>query len=498
MTTRPDPPGPAAAAAKTDVPLLQLSPEEVHARTRKAFRLGNRNRLSFARLLLALDESRGYLDLGFPTVVAYARRYYGLGRSTTLDTIRVARALPRLRRLAAACEGGQISWSMLSQLTRVATPETEVDWLRFAHGKDMPAIRDAVRRALRDGKASPPGDGWGLPNLDRKVTLRFPSADWEKVRRGLAAITRELAERLGRPVELEEVLLYLAERELARPAKEREPAGSPGAKYAVVYLECPTCGAAAMQTARGPLEVDREEVDRVRGDADVVRISGRKPASGSSDDRPTSASTIRRQVLLREGEFCANPHCHRRAVHWHHIRPRSEGGDDTLENGVALCEKCHALVHAGLLEVRRARDGRLFFRPRADRLPGNELDRLEKLGRREPVILDVVRKFGRAAGQPPRPPAPERRPEVRTSGRETGREGSRGELLVFHGSAPEDERLAEAVVRGLVRLGYSKEEARERVDWARKVLPPHEARDEKALLTAALRGKVPPPEDASR
>ena len=32
-------------------------------------------------------------------------------------------------------------------------------------------------------------------------------------------------------------------------------------------------------------------------------------------------------------------------ITWHHIRPRSEGGEDTFANSSLLCKKCHQFTH---------------------------------------------------------------------------------------------------------------------------------------------------------
>jgi hypothetical protein len=47
---------------------------------------------------------------------------------------------------------------------------------------------------------------------------------------------------------------------------------------------------------------------------------------------------------------CANPMCGSRlGLHAHHIQFRANGGKTALHNEVAVCDRCHALIHAGLL-----------------------------------------------------------------------------------------------------------------------------------------------------
>ena len=51
---------------------------------------------------------------------------------------------------------------------------------------------------------------------------------------------------------------------------------------------------------------------------------------------------------LQNGK-CA--YCDKKIAHFHHLVPRSEGGSDTPENIVGLCENCHAEVHTGKLSL---------------------------------------------------------------------------------------------------------------------------------------------------
>lgn len=48
-----------------------------------------------------------------------------------------------------------------------------------------------------------------------------------------------------------------------------------------------------------------------------------------------------RTTVLRCDPVCGVPGCDRQASHVDHIRPRSEGGPDSLANLRALCASCH-------------------------------------------------------------------------------------------------------------------------------------------------------------
>lgn len=53
-------------------------------------------------------------------------------------------------------------------------------------------------------------------------------------------------------------------------------------------------------------------------------------------------------------EAVCSPRCTRSATHWHHRQLRSAGGENSPENGAALCLQCHDWVHRNVAD---ARDG---------------------------------------------------------------------------------------------------------------------------------------------
>ncbi len=83
-------------------------------------------------------------------------------------------------------------------------------------------------------------------------------------------------------------------------------------------------------------------------------------------------SNLRQQwrelVLQKDGHRCTNRLCPSKAeeetprIDPHHIVFRSQGGEDTLENGVALCAVCHDRVHNGYRDPSRGRvRGRVYM-----------------------------------------------------------------------------------------------------------------------------------------
>src|SRR5256885_11587520 len=80
-----------------------------------------------ARLLdLIRDfDARGGWNTGFMSCAAWLSWRVGLDPRAARERVRVARALGTLPRLAEALARGELSYSKVRALTRVATPETE-------------------------------------------------------------------------------------------------------------------------------------------------------------------------------------------------------------------------------------------------------------------------------------------------------------------------------------------------------------------------------------
>lgn len=67
------------------------------------------------------------------------------------------------------------------------------------------------------------------------------------------------------------------------------------------------------------------------------------------------------QSMHRDSWRCKRPLCGcRNNLHSHHIVFRSQGGDDSLENLVTVCARCHDLIHNHKVLVEITQDGPVF------------------------------------------------------------------------------------------------------------------------------------------
>ena len=429
-------PAPETTLSTPAVPLT--SADQVHKYLVEAFRIGNRARLRFARLLVALSSSRQYLQLGHPSITQYAERHFGMHRSETYEHLRVAEIIDELPLCREAFEDGKLSWSALKSITRVATSETEGAWLEFARDRSYIELRAEVQDAVRKNRSHPRTDRYGLPNLTVKFTLELTLEEKQRLEIALEKAGAEIASTLGHgQLESKDVLLYMVERFLrtdieGTPKGRREKDDSP---YTILYHQCPDCRRTKLMTEDGPVVVSSESVDQLGGEANVDVLI--------EDIDRLNSKALARRVKLRDGDRCQNPGCgHRGKLHAHHIRYRSHGGRTHPTNEVAVCTRCHALLHAGLLRVSGDMDTGLKWKPRSQSIAVDS-------GPDAAALMEI--------------------PMVTVS-------------------ASADSADIESVSGALEHLGYTRREARARVEqaWSR-IAKDSQTLDEEALLSEALR-----------
>ncbi|MEX2609494.1 MAG: DUF222 domain-containing protein, partial [Gemmatimonadota bacterium] len=82
--------------------------------------------------LAEFDRRQGWEVCGFRNCAAWLAFRTGMSTGACRERVRVARALEKLPRISAAMAGGELSFSQVRALTRVATPENEAELLEYA------------------------------------------------------------------------------------------------------------------------------------------------------------------------------------------------------------------------------------------------------------------------------------------------------------------------------------------------------------------------------
>ena len=314
----------------------------------------------------------------------------GIDLGAARERVRASRALENLPRISASMAQGELSFTKVRALTRVATPESEDELLELAHSCTAAQLERVVRawRSLsRHDEAElermrhrsryfsvfPDEEGMYLVRgrLDPEVgamLLRAVAAAGDALYRASASSGPSA----GPATDIEpkqrraDAVGLLAERALAVGFGGDEVGGSRAERYQVVlHVESDTLQADT-EPGRSDLEdgtrVSAETSRRLSCDASVVRLTESPDGSILDVGRKTRTipSAIRRALESRD-RGCRFPGCGLRFTDAHHVRHWADGGQTNLDNLVLLCRFHHRLVHEQGYTAHFPRGERLYF-----------------------------------------------------------------------------------------------------------------------------------------
>ena len=384
--------------------------KDVHAAlTSIAARRAETDHEEAAWLLRGLRE-RVHVHLGFGSYLEYLERTLGYTPRQGVERLRVAQALPDLPQVSAALRDGVLSWSAVREITRVATPATEGEWVEAARTRTAHQVEDLVS-GLRPGAL--PTDA---PDEDaRRHVLRFEVAGetlalFRDARGALEAET-------GHSLSDDEVLMLLARRALGGPTEEGR------ASYQIAMTVCDTCSRGWQAGHGEQVAVGPEIVEMAECDAQHIGNTHVGTPARATQNVPMP---VKRLVMRRDGGRCVVPgYRASRFLEVHHIRARHEGGDHDPDGLAVLCGAHHRATHVGRLAIEgRVSTGLVFqhadgtryggeVSPRAaeesvPRVPGAQDDGLR---RRRGETGSRGRPYPRGPGPGGRNPTRARRPD---------------------------------------------------------------------------------------
>jgi Domain of unknown function (DUF222)/HNH endonuclease len=329
-------------------------------------------------LVAELDCRGSWTESGAGSCAEWLAWRCALTPRSAREHVRVARRLRELPLIRERFARGELSYTKVRALTRVAEPENEGELLGLARDLTAAQLERAVR-AYRRATAKEAnelhelahfGYGWGD---DGSLVLygRLAPEDGALFLRALEAARDSLWDRepsagggsaeprfpSGRPTNAD-ALLAMADASLAGGDFDR----SGGERYQVV-VNTDADGAATLDD--GP-PLAPETAERLACDASVV--------SGGRKTRTIPPST--RRALRTRDRGCRFPGCeNRRFVDAHHVRHWARGGETRMDNLVLLCRRHHRFVHEGGFSVElvegapRFRDQWGFAVPHVPRSP---------------------------------------------------------------------------------------------------------------------------------
>jgi hypothetical protein len=352
----------------------------------------------FLTMLAEFDARRGWELGGHAGCAEWLADATGMDRGTARERVRMARALVELPETSAAMAAGELSYSKVRALTRVATAESEGELLELA----QEASAGELERLLRTRRRSDADEAEQeemrhlarsfslVPDLDGMIEVRGRLTPEQGA--GSAREKERIAARRRA-----DALVLLAERALEagvgqRPEEVRS--GASAERYQVFVhvgtgtlrgepaagcgCDCargqgsPAFGAPAAPSANPDL--DRSDIDpgirvsaetsrRLTCDASVVEVS-RSPSGELLDfgrRTRTIPPALRRALHLRDGR-CRFPGCPSRFCEAHHITHWANGGATSLSNTLLLCRHHHRILHEGGWTLSLTREGHPVFR----------------------------------------------------------------------------------------------------------------------------------------
>jgi len=206
-----------------------LGEKQLIARIRKFDRLSALGERGLGFYLLDFEVRGLCRKHGFASTIQFACVKLQMARKRVGELLRMARALEDLPLIDAAFAKGEISWSAVRELTRIAMGETEAEWFDLARTSTLRQIERAVSGAQRGER--PPSDPYTLSRTRLRVVAELSVEDhavWQ------AAFER-IALRAGPDLDASTALTELARTFLEQPITEKESAARQA--FQVVWRE---------------------------------------------------------------------------------------------------------------------------------------------------------------------------------------------------------------------------------------------------------------------
>jgi len=355
------------------------------------------------QLIREFDQHRYWAKLGLCSCAHWLNFQCGIGMNAAREKLRVALALADLPKIDAAFAKGELSYSKVRAMTRIANAGNEDYLLMIARHGTAHHVEKLVAK-YRVAKRLQQADAVNAQYRDRELThyydhdgclvikARLPAEQGALIVKALQkAMDRSFATARGgddanvtaETSELEDGPDVTVETSEPEPLGARradaladmaetylnndDASGSTADRYQVVVHVT----AETSHLEDGP-DVTAETSRRIGCDCSVVSI--REAASGEPLSIGRRSRTIpapmRRALRARDGG-CRFPGCtHSRFIDGHHIQHWADGGDTGLHNLVMLCRHHHRLVHEGGFACEQSESGEIYFTDqRRQRLP---------------------------------------------------------------------------------------------------------------------------------
>jgi hypothetical protein len=333
----------------------------------------------FLTLIAEFDRRKGWADSATQSCAHWLNWKCGIGMGAAREKVRVALALEGLPKIAAAMQRGNISYSKVREITRVASAETEDYLLGIAEHGTASHVENLVRsyrrcheaeelsreaRQQRSRCVSIRHDDDGsmvlhirLPAESGARLLKAIDAAVDDVPAGTSAEPRE-----SFSARRADALAVLAETFLAHGAMEMNGGDR---NQIVVHVAAETLRdrkPGCCEIEHGP-SIAAETARRISCDASLVLLRENANGEPLNVGRKTRAiSPALWRALKTRDKGCRFPGCaNSRYMDAHHIIHWANGGETRPDNLVCLCRFHHRAVHEGGIRIEELANGALSF-----------------------------------------------------------------------------------------------------------------------------------------
>jgi Domain of unknown function (DUF222) len=369
-------------------------------------------------MLRDFDE-RGGWNCGFRSCAHWLIWRVGLDAGAAREKVRVARALAALPQLSESLRRGEISYSKVRALTRIATPANEGELLKFGRAGTAAHVERLVR-GMRRVDRMVANDGEAHRHAARYLRA-YTDED------GMVVVTARLAPEAGAALLR---ALDAGVEKLYGPRGGQPPGGvhQPAAEVSAEQRRADALGVVAESALTAGLDPgsrgDRYQVV-VHVDAEVLPVGSEGGSSWLADGTQVSAETSRRlacdaalvvmrhaadgrvldvgrrtraispglrRALEHRDVGCRFPGCNNKLCDVHHVEHWADGGETNPANTLLLCRRHHRSVHEEGFSMELTAGGEArFYRPDGRLLP--EAPELPTVAA-EPVAALVSRLAG--------------------------------------------------------------------------------------------------------
>ncbi len=355
-------------------------------------------------LIEKLDAAKSWRHEAMPSCAHWLNAHCGLDLVTAREKVRIAHALPRVPLIRECFRSGELSYSKVRAITRVAGSDNEAELVQMARmntaahvARNVAAMRQAERLseskaafdAYRHRTFTCHGDEDGTLVFEGRLPADQGALLVQALDRAMEWLDRSFAE-TAQTVRRADALAILAERFLSEPPHADEGLNTADRFQITVHAPAEALVELAGVDADDPPQIEdgpvlaTETLRRIACDSAIVRIL--ETGAGEPLDVGRKTRVIPpalRRALKRRDRGCRFPNCtNTRFVDGHHILHWADGGATRLDNLVLLCRHHHRLLHEGMYYV--VKDGAQFIFCRGD---GEEV----RAGRDTPLAALVER-----------------------------------------------------------------------------------------------------------